>query len=344
MIIRKILAATAIAPLAFATVTVATSAVLAQEHQPLEGDPEEINFGIISTESTQNLRRQWEPFLEDMTEALGMPVNGFYASDYAGVIEAMRFGQVTVAWFGNNSAIAAVDMSNGEVFARQVKDDGTQGYYSHILVHVDSPLQSMEDLLAACGEGLDFGMGDPQSTSGFVVPSYYVFAQNDVNPQECFGNVRNANHETNLMAVANEQVHAATNNSEQVARSEANAPDAAALIRPIWTSPLIPSDPLVYRADLSGDLKDRIRAFFLSYGRIGDNIEEELTILGGISDGLGPFTNSTNAQLLPIRELRLFREKTELMNDDRMDPAERDARIAAIDAELAVLEVLSANL
>lgn len=339
MSIRNLLATTAVA-----TLTFATSAAFAQDYQPLEGDPDEINFGIISTESTQNLRQQWEPFLEDMAEALGMPVNGFYASDYAGVIEAMRFGQVTVAWFGNNSAIAAVDFANGEVFARQVKDDGSQGYYSHILVHVDSPLETMDDLLAACGQELDFGMGDPQSTSGFVVPSYYVFAQNDVVPQECFANVRNSNHETNLMAVANQQLDAATNNSEQVARSEANAPDAASMIRPIWTSPLIPSDPIVYRADLSGELKDSIRAFFISYGRIGDNIEDARNILAGISDGLGPFTNSTNAQLLPIRELRLFREKTELMNDDRIDPADRDARIAAIDAELAVLEVLSAQM
>ena len=336
MIIRKLLAATAIAATTFAT-----STVVAQDYQPLEGDPEEINFGIISTESTQNLRRQWEPFLEDMSEALGMPVNGFYASDYAGVIEAMRFGQVTVAWYGNASAIVAVDMANGEVFARQVKTDGTQGYYSHILVHADSELQSLDDLLAACGEGLDFGMGDPNSTSGFVVPSFYVFAQNDIDPQACFANVRNANHETNLMAVANQQVDAATNNSEQVARSEANAPEAAASIRPIWTSPLIPSDPIVYRADLSGELRDRIRAFFISYGRIGDNPEEAREVLAGISDGLGPFTNSTNAQLYPIRELRLFREKTELMNDERMDAAERDARIAEIDAELAVLEVLA---
>ena len=339
MIIRTLMAATAIA-----TVTFATSPVLAQDYQPLDGDPDEINFGIISTESTQNLRRQWDPFLEDMSEALGMPVNGFYASDYAGIIEAMRFGQVTVAWYGNNSAIAAVDMANGEVFARQVKDDGTQGYYSHILVHVDSPLQTMEDLLGACGEGLDFGMGDPQSTSGFVVPSFYVFAQNNVDPNECFENVRNSNHETNLMAVANQQVDAATNNSEQVGRSQANVPEAAASIRPSWTSPLIPSDPIVYRADLSGELKDSIRAFFLSYGRIGNSVDDELAVLAGMSDGLGPFTNSTNAQLLPIRELRLFREKTELMNDDRIDPAEREARIAAIDAELAVLEVLSAQM
>ena len=206
---RTLAAATAVlAGASFASVA------MAQDFEPLEGDPDVINFGIISTESTQNLRRQWEPFLEDMSESLGMPVEGFYASDYAGVIEAMRFGQVTIAWYGNNSAIAAVDMAGGEVFARQVKSDGTEGYYSHILVHVDSPLQTLDDLLAACGEGLDFGMGDPQSTSGFVVPSYYVFAQNAVDPQDCFANVRNSNHETNLMAVANEQVDAATNNSE----------------------------------------------------------------------------------------------------------------------------------
>lgn len=338
MIIRKLLAATAIAAMTFAT-----GAVSAQNYEPLESDPDEINFGIISTESTQNLRQQWEPFLEDMSEALGLPVNGFYASDYAGVIEAMRFGQVTVAWFGNASAIQAVDLANGEVFARQVKQDGSEGYYSHILVHVNSPLQSLEDLLAACGEGLDFGIGDPNSTSGYLVPSYYVFARNNIDPQQCFANVRNANHETNLMAVANEQVDAATNNSEQVARSEANAPEAAANVRPIWTSPLIPSDPLVFRADLSRDLKDRIRAFFLAYGRIGDNVEAELEVLAGMTDGLGPFTASSNTQLYPIRELRLFREKTELMNDDRMDPAERDARIAEIDEELAVLEVLAAH-
>ena len=54
-------------------------------------------------------------------------------------------------------------------------------------------------------------------------------------------------------------------------------------------------------------LRDRIRAFFLAYGRLGPNVEEELGVLGGMTDGLGPFTNSSNDQLLPIRGLRLYR-------------------------------------
>ena len=326
--------------LASSLLTVCAATASAQDYQPLEGDPAEINFGIISTESTQNLRRQWEPFLEDMSEALDMPVNAFYASDYAGVIEAMRFGQVTVAWFGNASAIQAVDLAGGEVFARQTKTDGTEGYYAHILVNVDSPFQTLDDLLAACGTGLDFGIGDPNSTSGFLVPTFYVFAQNNVNPNECFENVRNANHETNLMAVANGQVDAAANNSEQVARSQANAPDAAANIRVIWTSPLIPSDPIVYRRDLSRELRDRIRAFFLAHGRLGPNVEEELEVLDGITDGLDPPTNSSNDQLLPIRGLRLYRERLEIEADDDLDDAERAAALAEIDAELARLQII----
>ena len=324
-----------------ATLIAGFAGVAHAQPEPLEGDPEVINFGIISTESTQNLRRQWEPFLEDMSASIGMPVEAFYASDYAGVIEAMRFGQVTVAWFGNASAVEAVDRAGGEVFARQTKADGSEGYYSHILVSSESPFQTLEDLFAACGTGLDFGMGDPNSTSGFLVPSFYVFAQNGIDPNACFENVRNANHETNLMAVANDQVDAATNNSEQVARTLANLPDAVENIRVLWTSPLIPSDPIVFRADLSRDLKDRIRGFFITYGRLGDNVDHAIEVLHGMSDGQGPFTNSSNDQLLPIRQLRLFRDRLNILNDDRLSEEEQQAALAEIDEQLEMLEVVA---
>lgn len=324
-----------------ATLIAGFAGVAHAQPEPLEGDPEVINFGIISTESTQNLRQQWEPFLEDMSASIGMPVEAFYASDYAGVIEAMRFGQVTVAWFGNASAVEAVDRAGGEVFARQTKADGSEGYYSHILVPSESPFQTLDDLLAACGTGLDFGMGDPNSTSGFLVPSFYVFAQNGVDPNACFENVRNANHETNLMAVANDQVDAATNNSEQVARTMANLPEAVENIRVLWTSPLIPSDPIVFRADLSRDLKDKIRGFFITYGRLGNDVDHAVEVLLGMSDGQGPFTNSSNDQLLPIRQLRLFRDRLEILNDDRLSEEEQQAALAAIDQQLEMLEVVA---
>ena len=95
----------------------------------------ELNFGIISTESTQGLKGQWTPFLDDMSKKMGVRVNPFFATDYAGVIQAMRFGKVDVAWFGNKSAMEAVDRAGGEIFAQTVDVSGNPGYWSLLITH-----------------------------------------------------------------------------------------------------------------------------------------------------------------------------------------------------------------
>ncbi|MCB1513151.1 MAG: phosphate/phosphite/phosphonate ABC transporter substrate-binding protein, partial [Hyphomicrobiaceae bacterium] len=129
----------------------------------------EVNFGIISTESSANLKSTWDPFLAAMEKGTGLKINAFFAPDYAGVIEGMRFDKVQVAWFGNKSAMEAVDRSGGEVFAQTVDGDGNPGYWSLLVTHKDSPLNTVEDVLK-CDGSLNFGIGDPNSTSGFLVP------------------------------------------------------------------------------------------------------------------------------------------------------------------------------
>src|SRR5262249_30656219 len=117
---------------ATAALAIGASAVVAAGQTPTE-----INFGVISTEASMNQKKNWEPFLQAMSKATGFKVNGFYATDYAGVIEAMRFNKIQVAWYGNKSGMEAVDRANGEVFAHIVSRDGSVGYYSHIIVHKD---------------------------------------------------------------------------------------------------------------------------------------------------------------------------------------------------------------
>ena len=127
--------------------------------------PIEINFGVISTEASTNQKKNWEPFLQAIAKSTGFKVNGFYATDYAGVIEAMRFNKVQVAWFGNKSGMEAADRAGGEVFAQLVSRDGNIGYYSHVIVHRDSPFATLDDILK-CDKSLDFGIGDrPSRTS-----------------------------------------------------------------------------------------------------------------------------------------------------------------------------------
>lgn len=320
-----------------AATALATATVFAAGTASAE-DMKELNFGIISTESSQNLRRAWEPLLEDMGEQLNLKVNAFFAPDYAGIIEGMRFNKVQVAWYGNKSAMEAVDRAGGEVFVQTVDVSGNPGYWSLLLAHKDSKINKLEDALN-CNANYNFGNGDPNSTSGFLVPSYYVFAQNNIDPKRCFGRVINANHETNALAVANKRVDFATNNTESLARIEQNNPNAFKNIKIVWKSPLIPSDPLVWRQDLDQDMKARIKSFFLSYGRLGDNVKEELEILAGLQ--LAPFNDSSDAQLYPIRQLQLFRDKVKIENDDRLSAAEKKEKVSAIDDELERLKILA---
>ena len=203
---------------------------------------ETLKFGIISTESSQNQRPMWQPFLDDMSQSLGVEVEPFFATDYAAVIQAMRFDQIDLAWYGNKSAMEAVDRAGGEVFAQTIPENGEPGYWSLMIVHEDSDLHSIEDVLANASD-LVFGNGDPNSTSGYLVPGYYVFAQNGVDASSAFKRTLNSNHETNALSVANQQVDVATFNTESMARLEITAPDKAEHLRVVWTSPLIPSDP-----------------------------------------------------------------------------------------------------
>ena len=294
---------------------------------------EDITFGIISTESTQNLKADWEPLLADMTKQTGFTIKAFFAPDYAGIIEGMRFNKVHLAWFGNKSAIEAVDRANGEVFAQMVNADGTQGYYSHLIVHKDSPIKSLDEVLKN-GKSYSFGNGDPNSTSGFVVPGFYVFAQNKIDTKNHFKVVRNANHETNALAVANKQVDVATNNSENLDKVKTNFPDKFNDIRVIWTSPLIPLDPLVMRKDLPEAMKAKLKSFFYNYAKTD---AREKAVVMKISK-LSGFKESTNAQLTPIRELDLFGKRTKLEADANMAAAEKQTKLAEIDKQLAALK------
>lgn len=302
---------------------------------PLAGlaqDLKEINFGIISTESSQNLKSDWQPVLDDMAKKLGMKVNGFFASDYAGIIEGMRFNKVQVAWFGNKSAMEAVDRASGEVFAQMINADGTLGYYSHLIVHKDSPIKSLDDMLKQ-GKNLSFGNGDPNSTSGFLVPGYYVFSQNNIDPKTFFKVSRGANHESNALAVANKQVDVATNNSENLEKIKDKLPGKFNDIRVIWTSPLIPSDPLVIRKDMAEPLKGKVKEFFYNYGKGSQQEKDNLYKLSKLSS----FKLSTNSQLIPIRQLELFKDRNKIDADASLAAADKQSKLADIDRQLAAL-------
>ena len=294
---------------------------------------QEINFGLISTESSQNLKQNWLPLFADLERQTGIKAKPFFASDYAGIIEGMRFKKVQAAWLGNKSAMEAVDRSGAEVFAQQVAANGSLGYYSHLVVHRDSALNSVEDVLKNA-KSLSFGNGDPNSTSGFLVPGFYVFAKNNVDPKKIFRVSRAANHETNLLTVAIKQVDVATANSEALERLHVVQQEKFKEIKEIWTSPLIASDPILMLKDLPDATKQKLKDFFYGYGKTDAKEKETLMNIGKLAG----FQASTNAQLIPIRELELFSQRIKVENDESLAVADKQAKLAEFDAKLAALK------
>lgn len=293
---------------------------------------QEINFGVIATDSASTQRERWEPFFRDLEKKTGVKVRSFYAPDYAGVIEAMRFNKIQVAWFGNKSAIEAVDRAEGEVFAQVMYADGTYGYHGLLVTHKESPYHTLDDVLRH-SKSINFGIGDPNSTSGFLVPTFYVFAQNKVDHRSAFKSIRNASHGANLQAVLARQVDVATNNTEDLSKLEATKPEMAQQIRIVWKSPLIPSDPFVWRKDLDPGVKAKIKAFVIGYAKTDP---AEKAVLRNIYN-YGGFRESNNDQLIPIRQLELFRDRRKAEDDEKLSADERAKVLAEIDRKLAVL-------
>ncbi|MET0517713.1 MAG: phosphonate ABC transporter substrate-binding protein [Burkholderiaceae bacterium] len=294
---------------------------------------QEISFGVIATDGAAVQRERWEPFFRDMEKKTGLTVKSFYAPDYAGVIEAMRFNKIQVAWYGNKAAMEAVDRASGEVFAQVMYADGSYGYNGLLITHKDSPYKTLDDVFKN-GKAINFGIGDPNSTSGFLVPSFYLFSQSKIDPRNTFKTLRNASHGANLQAVLARQLDVATNNTEELTKLEASKPELASQLRILWRSPLIPSDPFVWRKDLDPAVKARLKAFVVGYAKTD---AQEKAILKNIYN-YGGFRESSNAQLLPIRQLELARERMKLEGDENMAADAKSKALAEIDAKLAALK------
>ncbi len=301
-----------------------------------------LSFGLISTESAQGLKESFGPFLADMERALGLPVTAFFASDYAGVVEAMRFGKVDVAWLDNTSAMEAVDRAGGEVFARTVDLAGRTTDHAVLIVRKDSGL-TLADVVR-CDGSLTFGNGDPNSTAGNLAPAYFVFAMHRIDPATCFRRMTLTNHEANALSVAYGRVDVATGSEWVLTGRLARArPEVAERLEVIWSSPPIPSDPILWRSDLPRAMKDRIFAFFLQYGRFGDldRVRREREVLAETGSGWAPFQVSDDRQLILVRRLRMLRDRRRIDNDPDLTLRDKIDRVTRLELRMEDLELWS---
>jgi phosphonate transport system substrate-binding protein len=224
--------------------------------------PKEITFALLSTESSPEIARRWTPILTQLEKDLGIHVKHVMATDYRGTIEALKFKKAEVGWLGPKAYIEAStnNYANVEPVAQIQNANGALGYRSCLIVHQDSEMFSPEDMA-----GKTFAFNDPNSTSGYLVPSAFFMMEMGIDPKSYFSKLTfSGSHEASIIAVANKKVDVASTNLPDLAQlvKENKVPRGA--LRVIWVSKLIPLDPIVVRKDLPVSLRNAIQESLVS--------------------------------------------------------------------------------
>jgi len=314
-----------------------------KETSSTASDPalKELSFGILTTELATDLEPKWNPFLEAMSAAIGLPVKPFFATQYSSLIEAMRADAIQIAWFGGKTYIEAAKLANASAFVSTISDTGDKGYYAHLITHGDRPwLEEAKDvnklqylLDRNNAQKLSFAFNDVNSTSGYLVPMYYIFAENSIDPLQHFKQVSFlGSHEATVAAVVEQRVDIATNNSEGLARFQEKFPDQYQDIRIVWTSTLIPSDPIAYDSELPEALKQAIQDFFLTY--------KDKVVLNNLN--WSGFDLATDQDWDPIRELNIGKQILEIQQNEAIADTEKQNILEGLQQQLDQLRTKSA--
>ena len=258
--------AAGIAAAAMATAALADDAIVYEgPTYDLSGELEVFRIGFLGDEAAQDIIARNECLQDYVEAAYNIPAKMFTFKDYAGTMESFAGGNLDYTWFGA-SGYAGLYLQNpeaGEPVMTRMQPSGDTGYYSVMVTRVDSGIESLEDM-----QGRSLGFADPNSTSGYLIPSIELVDQ--LGDLDAFFSETafQGGHENGVLAVLNGDVDAAVtwvsgvgaweegytsgNLRKMVDKGILNMDD----IRQIWSSNLIPNGPIVMRKALPQEAKD----------------------------------------------------------------------------------------
>ena len=223
--------------------------------------PKKLTVGLIPTESSSHITDRYENLAKYLEKRLGIPVELKTSTDYAGVIAAMQFKHIDLAYFGPKSYVEAAQRANAECFAMEVLEDGTQGYHGIIISKKGSGINSIKD-----AKGKIWAFTDPNSTSGTLVPTVYFVKDLKLEPEKYFSKViYSGGHEASILAVKGGKIDIASTNDLDMDRGNGKFWNKEKDFNIIWTSKLIPGSNMAYRKDIPASLKKALKDAFLSY-------------------------------------------------------------------------------
>ena len=261
--------------------------------------PRTLVVGFAPWEDPSEIHQAAAKITKMLSAELKMKVEAKVATDYAGVVEAMRGGRVHMAFYPPAAYVMAEQRADAKVILKSTFK-GQSAYFSAIITRKDSGISSLADL-----KGRSFAFVDPSSTSGSIYPRVMLLDAG-IKPERDFKHVLNAGgHDSVVLAVFNKRVDAGAcyandSQAKQAAWTMPNLlpkPGDKGQIKVVALSKPIPADNISVRKDLDEALVGRIKAFFLRLSSTEEGREHIKRIYK--VDG---FTSASPEDYAPVRE------------------------------------------
>jgi len=276
---------------------------------------EEFRIGILGGENAQDRMTSNECYRAKAEELLGVPVKLFTPADYDGVIQGLLGGSIDMAWLGASSYAKTylTDPDAVEPIMVKTNVDKSYGYHSIGFARKDSGITSLEDM-----NGKTFGFGDPNSTSGYLIPSIEIPQETGATMEsgDYFGEVKfTGGHEQTIVAVANGDVDAGVtwadgmgewedgyNSGALRKASDAGLVDMNELVE-IWKSKPIPEGPIVLRKALPERVKVDIAALTASLPYM--DADCAYSFMAGEALGFQPIDHDAYTSIIEARKSKM---------------------------------------
>jgi phosphonate transport system substrate-binding protein len=216
-----------------------------------------LRVSAIPDEAPTELQRKFKPLGDYLQEATGMKVQFTPVTDYAAVVEGLATNKIDMAWLGGFTYVQArLRTKGGATPIVQRAEDKV--FTSKFIVPLDSKAKTLDDL-----KGDTFVFGAPSSTSGSLMPRYYLLKAG-IDPEKDFKTVAYSGaHDATVAFVAAGRAQAGVLNAsvwdKLVEEKNANA----AKVRVLATTPTYYDYNWTVRPGLDPALTKKLTEAFL---------------------------------------------------------------------------------
>jgi phosphonate transport system substrate-binding protein len=196
-------------------------------HAPADSRPL-LRLSMIPTTDPGKIVRESAPFIQYLEKQTGARIELTVPTNYAAVVEAVSSNRVDIAYFGGFTFVQASARAGAVPLVQRDRD---QNFHSLFITQPKSRIHSLADL-----KGHSFAFGDVNSTSGHLMPAYFM-QQQGVDPAVIDKAIYTGGHDATALAVANGKIDAGAMDELVYAKMIKEGKLSESQIRIFYTTP-----------------------------------------------------------------------------------------------------------